>query len=355
MGGNGAYRFMLKRLEKFREPIWGEHMVHHTPKRFLNYLLANLEHRMGRLRLISRPYHAFIDPSDICNLNCPLCVARKGTQERQNKCMMRLSDFKRVIDELSGHLYSIYLCNRGEPVLNPDIFEMIRYAKSKGIAVLVSSNLNIRIKNFGEKIVESGIDHIHVPIEGTDQETYAKYRRGGNYALVRSNLREILEAKKAAGSSKPYAVVGCIVMRHNEAGIADFKKEMRTTGVDLVYIGRVLLKDYEKEKGWLPLNEDFNGYLPSGKRKQPFTNCSYPWTTAVIFPDMGVSFCCWNHYLDGERLIGSLRDGAFSDSWNSPAYAGIRRVLRDKAPNAKIPCSDCISGHHPHKVEIEMV
>lgn len=352
-----AYR-LLKMVGRFRVPLFFDDLSiaqHHTPKRLLNYLLANLECRMGRLRPASRPYQAVIDPSSACTLRCPICPTGSGAPGRK-RCLMKLSDFKRIIDELGGCLYSAFLYNWGEPFLNPDAFEMIGYAKSKGIATFMSSNLNVRMADFGEKIVKSGLDYLYVSIDGSDEKSYAGYRRGGNYALVKSNLAEILDAKKKLGSSTPFTVAGYLVMRHNEAGIEKFKKEMKDMGVDCVYAGRILLKDYNREKGLLPLNDEFNAYSAGGKRKTPFSRCSTPWTTAVILPDLGVSACCRDFKFYEERYdVGNMRGKSFSEVWNSDEYSALRKVVRDRLPGTEIPCSGCFAGLHPNDIAIEWV
>ena len=351
-----AYGFLMGRLLGFREPISFEPFIRlrHTPRRFLNYLLANAEYRLGRTRLISRPYQAYIDPCNACNLKCPLCPTGNGTPGRK-KGMMTLGDFRKALDRLGGTLYSVHMYNWGEPFLNPELFEMVKCVKSKRIAAIMSSNLNVRITDFGEKVVKSGLDYLHVSLDGTDQKTYEGYRRGGSYALAKSNLKAIIVAKKRLGSSTPFVAASYLVMRHNEKGVEKFKKEMLEMGVDSVYVGKVLLEDYEAEKGFLPVNEEFSAYSPDGKRKKQFFGCSFPWTTAYVFPDLSVTACCWNHYFAEEHDVGSLREQPFHKLWNSGKYRALRKVIRDRIPGTKIPCSKCVEGRHPYDAAIEWV
>jgi len=345
----------LKRLEKFREPIYMEECLPlpHTPKRFLNYLLANLECKMGRLRPISRPYYAFIDPSTVCNLKCPLCPTGTGAPGRSRKCLMKLGDFKKAVDALSECLYIVYLYNWGEPFLNPEIFEMIEHTKSRRLLAFLSSNLNVRIENFGEKVVKSGLDWLYASIDGTDQKTYEGYRRGGSYSLAMSNLADVIEAKKRLGSSTPFIVAGFLPMRHNEAVVGRFKKKMLELGADAVLIANVTLSGFEAEKQYLPLDERLNGYLPDGKRKTPFPGCAMPWTTAFVFPDLQVSGCCYAPYYDEKHDLGNLREARFSELWNSPRHVEMRRVIRDRISDSKNPCAQCVEGRHPWGAVIE--
>ena len=349
------HQFLLRAFARFREPIFFEGFVapRHTPKKFLNYLLANLEYRMGRLRPISRPYQAVINPTDVCNLSCPLCPARNSAKGGRKRSMMRLEDFKKTVDELGDCLYSVFLYNWGEPFLSPKTFEMIKYAKSKGISTFISSNMSVRISGLGGKIVGSGLDYLYVSIDGNDAATYSKYRRGGDYSLVMSNLGEVLKARKALKSKTPFVVAGYLAMRHNEGGVERFKKEMLEMGVDRVYVGRALVVDYVKEKGWLPLNEEYNGYSADGKRKTPFSRCSLPWTSVVIHPNLAVSICCAGLGLFDEGYdLGSLRGRPFPEVWNSNQYSELRRIIRDKVAGTGSQCSKCIAGDHPFDIAV---
>ena len=71
--------------------------------------------------------------------------------------------------------------NWGEPFLNPDILPMVRYARKNRIGTTISSNLNLvnRGEEFLEEVVESGLDHLTVSIDGTTQDVYEAYRKGG--------------------------------------------------------------------------------------------------------------------------------------------------------------------------------
>ena len=67
-----------------------------------------------------------VEPTTQCNLKCPLCpvpahMHRPGIHMQQHT-------YRDVVDDIAGHARMIALWNFGEPFLNPDIFDMIRYA-----------------------------------------------------------------------------------------------------------------------------------------------------------------------------------------------------------------------------------
>lgn len=62
-----------------------------------------------------------------CNYRCPFCH-NEGLPKAEALNMMKLSDFKMLIDILNGQNISELNFSGGEPFLNPEIVEMIKYA-----------------------------------------------------------------------------------------------------------------------------------------------------------------------------------------------------------------------------------
>jgi hypothetical protein len=53
-------------------------------------------------------------------------------------------------------------------------------------------------------------------IDGATQDSYEKYRRGGNLELIIKNLELILKIKKELKSTTPHIVWRFLVFKHNE-------------------------------------------------------------------------------------------------------------------------------------------
>ena len=104
-----------------------------------------------------------VEPSNFCNLKCPLCPSGNGqmTRERGN---MGLAEFKRLVDDVGDHLVLLMLWNQGEPFINKDLLAMIRYARDRRIVVMTSTNGHfVRTREQARQVVDSGLtaDLIH--------------------------------------------------------------------------------------------------------------------------------------------------------------------------------------------------
>ena len=92
---------------------WG-FRIHDIPiefrsqKKYDNYILAKQEEKEKKVILKSQPYNVVIEPTNICNLQCPLCSTGIGAQTRK-KGVLELENFKFVIDQIMKHILNPHL------------------------------------------------------------------------------------------------------------------------------------------------------------------------------------------------------------------------------------------------------
>ena len=172
-----------------------------------NLMRSELARVKGDIVLSSRPYIYTVDTGNVCNLRCPLCpTGYHGLERRQS--LMRLGDFQTIIDKIRPFAVEVIMHNWGEPFLNPDILQMVRYARKNRIGTTISSNLNLvnRGEKFLEEVVESRLDNLTVSIDGTTQDVYETYRKGGHLENVLENLRTCSDTRKVRS---PFPKVEC--------------------------------------------------------------------------------------------------------------------------------------------------
>jgi MoaA/NifB/PqqE/SkfB family radical SAM enzyme len=303
----------------------GEFVRCTTPRKLANLIVVKAQRRLRRERLAGLPYHYFIDPMNVCNLRCPLCPTGRGVLARP-RGRMAMEDLKRIVDEIAPYAYRIELYNWGEPLLHPDILEMIRYARGKRIMVGLSSNLNRLDRATARQLVASGLSQLVVSIDGADQETYAAYRRGGQLDQVLENLALLIGERQALGSRTPFLIWRMLVGRHNEAQVEDVERLAYDMGVDSFTTGLLYVdtRDLEQVAQWLPADPAYSPY----DGEEPIENrwdCRDLWESMVINWDGGVSPCCWLH--DPAHDFGNAARDGVRAVWNNPSYLSARRVI----------------------------
>ncbi|MHA1543146.1 MAG: radical SAM protein, partial [Candidatus Hodarchaeales archaeon] len=175
-----------------------------------------------KTRLSYFPVRLWIESTNICNLNCPLCPNDSIVAEK--KGFMDLDLFKRLVDEISNFAQDIYLHHRGEPLLHPDLFEMIKYTKQKGLQTKLHTNATQLNEEKSIKLLESGLDFISFSFDGYTKETYEKMRIGANFEQTLGNILLFLQLKKKFGKKKPYTVIQFLDIPDQELDIANKKR-----------------------------------------------------------------------------------------------------------------------------------
>ena len=192
---------------------------HNVPiKKILNWILVETSIFIKPIRPWGWPTHIMMEPTTHCNLKCALCPVSKGL--KRPKGHMDYGLFKKVIDEIGDYLFFVYLWDWGEPFLNPETYEMISYARKKGIKVLSCTNGHPFVEDENvEKVILSGLNTLTVAVDGTSQETYERYRKGGDLDSVLQGIRKIVAKKRELEIKTPIVNLLFIVMKHNELEI----------------------------------------------------------------------------------------------------------------------------------------
>lgn len=309
---------------------------HHTPKRLWNLLKVYLQILLRKDKAMGFPTYLVVESTNMCNLKCPLCPTGQGLNGRL-KGKMSLENFKKIIDKIGAYAYSVRLENWGEPLLNEEVFDMVEYAKTKGINTSFNTNLCYLDEESCEKLILSGLEHIKISLDGASEETYSKYRIGGNFKRVIENIRLLLSMRSKLNSNTPFIEVQFIVMKHNEEEIQKTEGLCRGLGVDRLTFENLRLdmreelfsrddKLIEKFNDWLPTNSRYSNFDYNKKtRKTKPKICAYLWTTCVVNWDGAIVPCC--SVYDPKFDFGNVLELEFDYIWNGDKYRASRRLI----------------------------
>lgn len=304
------------------------------PQRLWNLLLVKISKAFRFPTVLGMPITLMLEPTNVCNLKCPLCPTGADLLGRK-KGMMKFNDFKKIVDELGPYLIHLRLWNWGEPLINKDIYRMIKYAKKFDIFVNTSTNsFFLTEKNVG-KLVRSGLDELIISLDGASEETYRKYRKKGSFSKVLDAMKKLVLEKRKLRSKTPVIKMQFIVMKHNEHEVEKAIKLAKDIGVDEIFFKTVGMMDtavYEPIEKYLPENKSFRRYkVEEGKIKSGKINnfCDYVWDETTINVDGSVVPCCRDAH--NSYVFGNVFEQPFKSIWNNNKYIDFRKqVLRDK-------------------------
>lgn len=320
-----------------------------TPRRTINAAKVVSSYYLSKW--INKPIHwglpisISIEPTTSCNLRCPECPSGIRSFSR-NTGMLGEDIFEKTINELHEYITYLILYFQGEPYLNPRFFDYVKFAAHKKIYTATSTNGHFLSPENAEKTVQSGLDRLIISIDGTTQETYEKYRKGGNLEKVLHGAKEIVAAKKRLKSKTPHLIFQMVVFSTNENQIKDLYLLAEQVGVNEVAIKTAQIYDYENGNPLIPINEKWSRYKkgPNGRyhiKNELLNQCWRMWNSCVLTWDGHVVPCCFDK--DASHRMGNIAEKSFETIWKSNEYKNFRTAILSSRSQIEI-CRNCSEG-----------
>jgi len=254
-----------------------------------------------------------------------MCIRAVRTFDGPN---MEFDLFRRIVDGSAPYLRYLSLDGPGETTMNPESFRMIRYARSKGVRVMFSTNCTLLDDAMAEAIIDSGVDLIIFSVNGTTADVYEAVHGRACYDQVIANIHAFLEQKRRR-RARILAVVQMIMLDETRSQVGAFYRMWRRTpGVDLVRVK----KDVVCNRTNGAADERRAGF-----RKNP---CARLWygppfidTDGSVYASPGVL------YKAGP--VGNLREQSLAHIWNGEKMQAMRRSHIDGDISGFAECVDC--------------
>ena len=308
------------------------------------------------LYMASFPIYIQIEPAIICNLKCKMCIAPHW--ERREP-YLSLEKFK-IITKQFPYLRKISLVGAGEPLLNPDIFEIIQWAKSKKMLIGFATNGMLLTKRNIENTLNSKPDWLNISVDGATSETYERIRQGGDFNLVINNIKELMKAKK---NNKTDISLWFLGMRDNIQELPQMVKLASGLGIKKLnmqtvhYWGKeewkLRLDGQRLDDGFVKLKSIILEAINTAKKynirfnyvNTPFNGskraCQWPWKACYITVEGFVTPCCLHGSDPNVINFGNIFEKPFYEIWNNIEYQEFRRRLKSQTPPEI--CAGCTS------------
>jgi len=276
------------------------------------------------------PKVVLIDTTSFCNLKCSMCVHKNMTRK---KGVMPWRLFTKIIDEIAekDKDVRVWMVFFGEALLlkrrNPSIFDMIAYAKQKGLTdVVLNSNANLLDEKAAQGLIESGLDAIYIGIDAFRPETYVQVRVGGKYEETIQNVLGLLRMKKELHKTNPEIFVQFVEMDINAAEKQSF--------VDF-WTGHGANAKIRPKVSWAGLIDAPNLVLGNDDRWP----CYWAMRTMSITDTGKVVTCAVD--LDAKFIAGDVNVQSLQSVWNGELKKLRQLHLGGKFSELPRNCRDC--------------
>jgi len=138
-----------------------------TPGDWLRYGKKGSGERQGEIvpkRASDRKPIVVWNITRMCNLKCVHCYNDSGAGKTSNEATTEQA--KTILDDLAQFGVPSVLFSGGEPLLRPDLFELIEYAGQKGLRTVISTNGTLITQKTAQKIKAKGVSYVGISLDG---------------------------------------------------------------------------------------------------------------------------------------------------------------------------------------------
>lgn len=328
-----------------------------------------------------------LEVTNRCNVSCIMCDTAQRIKKSKNQppAVWLTGNLIKSLLSQKGRIWSVVLSGgHGEPLLNREIIEVIRFLKKRGALVEVFSNGTLLTRKMSEQLVRARLDRIFLSLHGSQKITAEHIMERSNFEKVIDNLREFQKIKDENASPLPVVEIMFVAMKRNINELPEIVLLANELGIKAVHVqslnerqreelvdlqGQSLLwnpdlfRDQWKkakdladkmnirlnvnspyssiiagEKFSLSCNDDHITkkfiQLPHGKTR----HCLFPFAKPSLTLGGRIGLCCSSNgrYV----LMGNALESGFFTVWTGEKYIQLRRALLS-GKNLPPYCIDC--------------
>jgi radical SAM protein with 4Fe4S-binding SPASM domain len=276
-------------------------------------------YRNNKLKDSDFPHEIWIENTNHCNASCVMCPRELHTR---SKSIMSFDLYKRLIIEISKYhqfVERVHMHNFGEPMLDKNLAEKVKFAKKNGIKhIYFVTNASLLNLNTALNLIKSGLDELKISFYGVNKSSYNNTMKNLDFDVTLNNIRNFFDLRKSLKATKPKVILQLIPQSLDD----------NSSEKDWVN----LFKNYIDKK----IGDKFNFYQLhnfGGGRDYVQTEgfvatntCKFPWNIMVILQDGNVTACCLDY--NGKINLGNVNEQSIYDIWNGERYREIRKNFK---------------------------
>lgn len=164
---------------------------------------------------LKKPFTILFEPASLCNFRCICCYYNiPDLYSYMPKGWMKFEDFKKIADDLvtwEGDKFKVIrLIGFGEPFINKNTGEMVKYLKRLDVAerIEITSNGSLMTSAVSQQLIDAGLDYLRISIYASSQKRHEAVTRSKiGIDVIRKNVGELRRLRDEQGRDKPFIYV----------------------------------------------------------------------------------------------------------------------------------------------------
>jgi radical SAM protein with 4Fe4S-binding SPASM domain len=159
-----------------------------------------------------------------CNMKCSHCYINATDEKLANE--LNTVESKQLIDQICEVSRPLLVLSGGEPLLRPDLFELISYGSSKGLKMGLGSNGSLIDEKVARKLKEAGIATVSISLDSHIPAQHDDFRG------VAGSWDKAVQAIKALRNNNVLVQVNTTLTQQNYNQIDDIMSLSENIGVE---------------------------------------------------------------------------------------------------------------------------
>ncbi|MEN6627011.1 MAG: radical SAM protein [Candidatus Sumerlaeia bacterium] len=328
--------------------------------------------RFRRLVRAGRPFAPLYVKCKViwgCNLRCAMCNHWRSRSEPPLPTERILT----LLDELAQLGCKRIKFSGGEPLLHPDLPELVRHATSRGIFVSLATNGTLMTHDLAKILVQSGLQTVTTSIDAPEASLHDTIRSvdgafddtvRGVRELTRPKFHRIVHVNTVVCAENYESLIAMPRLVGNIGAsslkliaVQEVAGGLKRLGIEQIsdYNARIapriarralalgLFKHPREAYIFGPTHEEKPQCMQSGEKETESLysriRCFAPFTHAMIEHDGTVKVCCM---LRRKAVMGDLKTQSFRQIWECDEYRRLRESERLPIHRRCLSCRDFI-------------
>ncbi len=299
---------------------------------------------LGEVAPLEAPFSIQVDICSACNLRCDFCFHSDSEAVKRAGIhfgLMSYEMFTKIIDDMrtvwgKRKIKKLRLFKIGEPLLNPRVCDMVRYAKEAEVAecIEITTNGLLLDHEMSMGLIDAGLDILNISVNGINEKQYRDTCGADiNFEEYKEKIKYFYEHKKSCK----------IFIKYSDIGYTEEEKEefyhLFGDICDEIFVEIISGTLWQDTNIQSNIKDVRKGIY--GQELKPKEVCPFLFTTMVINDKGIVHLCCvdWK----SEYVLGDLNRESVADIWNGEKLRKFQRRHLHKERNTIQICKNCES------------
>jgi MoaA/NifB/PqqE/SkfB family radical SAM enzyme len=315
------------------------------------------------------PRSLYLETTNRCDSKCQTCI--RTFQTLEPPADLTLERVQAIVAQFPV-VDRVVLHGIGEPLLNPQIFDIVAYLKTRVASVLFNSDAISLTSSRAGRLLESGLDEYRVSMDAATAATYRQLRGVDRFERVTANVARLVGLQRQLGRTTPRVSLWFTATRANVDELPGFVQLAADLGVGEVYVQRLVfngmglateanalhgrlraqelarLTDAEALATRHGIAMRASGLtnplasLQASDDARPWSGCQRPWTLAYVTANGNVLPCCVSPWVARDYaglILGNAFAERFEKIWDGTRYQQFRTDFETTTPPD--PCRGC--------------